>query len=410
MRNSRTLSSVAISTLIFASPAFAQDFCGGLGTGGQWIGGNEGASDISTAGAPQEQMALVLGGNEYVALFSLSAPTDVRVEAQGRGAADPQLDVFDASGSIMTSDDDSGGGGAARAETTLDAGTYCVAVRSYDGTPMTSFVRVGRTDHEALTEGVAESAGDSTPVPETNLAEGSCAEARPLPGSLSEGGFSGTASVNETGFWRFTLDQVSPVTVTASNSDADPVITLFDSAETYIDENDDFDGLNSQIDVVDPLPAGEYCIQVTAIDDNDLPITTAVVAYDPAAALMAQVNSGDVAPPIDGSVVITDLGSLERRTLQEVSVTNDVSWFSFEVGAGLLLAEAVAIGEGSDTWMVLYDDLGRRVSLNDDYGDSYNSLIAARVSAGNYVVGVKRLEESGAGRARIVLEHYVPAP
>jgi len=57
-------------------------------------------------------MALVLGGNEYVSLFNLSGPTDVRVEAQGRGAGDPQIDLIDAEGNIMLSDDDGGGNGA----------------------------------------------------------------------------------------------------------------------------------------------------------------------------------------------------------------------------------------------------------------------------------------------------------
>ena len=124
--------------------AFAQDFCGGIGSNGQWIGGDETASDISTAADFQEQMALVLGGNNYVSLFSLSAPTDVRIEAQGRGGGDPVIDVYDATGAMLVSDDDSGGDGASRAELTLDAGTYCVAMRSFDAAPMTGFVRVGR--------------------------------------------------------------------------------------------------------------------------------------------------------------------------------------------------------------------------------------------------------------------------
>jgi len=355
----RPFAPLLTGTLICAAaPALSQDICGGLGAGAQWIGGDDASSDITTAPAAQEQMALVLGGNEYVALFNLSAPTEVRVEAQGRGAADPQLDVFDADGNIMIADDDSGGGGAARAETMLEAGSYCVAVRSYDGSPMTSFVRVGRTDQEALTEGVADTstpADPEEPVDGTFLANMSCGDARPLEGSLGDGGLTGTASVNENGYWSFSLDAPQALTLTATNQDADPVMTLFDANETYLAENDDFNGLDSQIDMVDPLPAGDYCIQITAVDDNALPITTSVVAYDPAEAQRQQVNSGDVAPPMDGSFPITDLGALDRRTL-------------------------------------------------------YDSLLAARVTPGTYVIGIKRLEDGGSGRARMVLEHYVPAP
>ncbi len=100
-------------------------------------------------------MALVLGGNEYVSLFTLSAPTDIRVEAAGRGSGDPIIDLLDSTGGMILSDDDSGGNAASRAETSLDAGTYCMSLRSYDGGPMTAFVRIGRQEQEALTEGVS---------------------------------------------------------------------------------------------------------------------------------------------------------------------------------------------------------------------------------------------------------------
>ena len=105
-----------------ASAAAAQDFCGGASANGQWIGGAEGTSDVATAGAPMEQMALALMQNEYVALFSVSAPTEVRLEAQGRGSGDPVIDLRDEAGAIVASDDDSGGNGASRAETALQPG------------------------------------------------------------------------------------------------------------------------------------------------------------------------------------------------------------------------------------------------------------------------------------------------
>lgn len=417
MRHLRLTSPVLAAALIAgAGPAVAQDICGGLGAGGQWIGGSESASDIATSPSAQEQMALVLGGNEYVALFSLSSPADVRIEAQGRGAADPQLDVFDANGGIVVSDDDSGGSGAARAELSMEPGTYCVAVRSYDGTPMTSFVRVGRTEQEALTAGVATETPDTEPDAPSDdtspelLANTSCADARPLEGSLTDGGLSGTASVNETGHWSFTLDSPTALTLTAENPDADPVMTVFDSAETYLQENDDFDGLNAQIDFDRPLEPGEYCIQITAVNDNDLPITTRVVAFDPAAALREQVDAGDVAPPLDGSFEITDLGVLESRLLVNVSSTPEVQWYQLQMPkAGLLLGEAVATTGAVDTWLVAYDDLGRRVALNDDYGDGFDSLIAARLAAGTYVIGVKQLEDEGTGAVRMVFERYTAA-
>jgi len=95
---------LATATLALGTPVFAQQTCGF--SNGEWIGGSETASDLTTADAHQEQMALVLGGNEYVGLFSLSDTTDIRLEAEGRGAGDPLLELFEASGNIVLSDDE----------------------------------------------------------------------------------------------------------------------------------------------------------------------------------------------------------------------------------------------------------------------------------------------------------------
>lgn len=400
---------LAAATLGVAAPAFAQDMCG-FGDG-QWIGGSEAASDLTTADTHQEQMALVLGGNEYVSVFTLSGTTDIRVEAQGRGAGDPLLELLDSTGSIILSDDDSGGGGAARAETQLDAGTYCVAVKSYDGAPLTAFVRVGRSEQEALTDGAAVVVpdGDSGDDMPDVAASGSCADARPLDGSLADG-LSGTASVTENAYWSFSLASDTPLTITAENEEADPVMTLLDAEGNYIDDNDDFDGLNSRIEYTSGLAAGDYCIEINALDSNDLPITVGVVEYDPVAAQMALYASGDVAPPLDGSVPFTALGTLDNRMRQDVSTTGEMAWFTIDMPeSGLLLAEAVSVGSEGDPWMVAYDDLGRKVGQNDDYGDGYDSLIAARVNAGTYLVGVRQLEEGMTGDVRMVFERYTAA-
>jgi len=54
---------LAVSFLaLSAAPAMAQnaDMCGGIGENGQWLGGDEASSDISTSPSYIEQMALVL--------------------------------------------------------------------------------------------------------------------------------------------------------------------------------------------------------------------------------------------------------------------------------------------------------------------------------------------------------------
>ena len=395
----QTLTSTALATLLLgvASPALAQDACGGLGGNGIWIGGDQAMSDISTADNYREQMALVLGGNEYVSLFSVSEPTEVRVEAEGRGSGDPIIDLLDSTGAVILSDDDSGGNAASRAETLLEAGDYCMSMRSYDGGPMTAFVRIGRVEHEALTEGISAGGGGEGPT-------GSCAEATPF-GAL---GTSVSASVMDTPYWSFTLDEAMPVTITAENETADPVITLYDADENYIADNDDFDGLNSRIDLTDPLAAGTYCVEMAALSDESIPITLTIDSYDADEAMQALYARGEIAPPLDGTVPVTDLGVLQSRVRQDVRATNDVTWFSltFE-DAGLLVVEAIG-GGSSDPWLVVYDDLGRTVGQNDDYGDGLDSLVMSRVQAGTYIIGVRQYD-SGQGLIRLLAERYLRA-
>jgi hypothetical protein len=435
-----------------ALPAAAQDFCGGASANGQWIGGTEAASDVATAASHMEQMALVLMGNEYVALFSASAPTEVRLEAEGRGAGDPVIDLRDEAGTIVASDDDSGGEGASRAETLIEPGRYCLSMRSYDGSPMTGFVRVGRLEHEALTAGL-QTGPDVTPdgpdpvapdpalpdpalpdpaLPDPALPDpavtdpalpvqpgGICdastitaylGEGGAIDGLLGAGGATATASVDQTPYWGFTLDAPAAVSITAENPDADPVITLYDEYGSYLAENDDYDGLNSRIDMAVPLQPGTYCIATTALTDTTLPITVAVEAYDAQAAQVGLYERGEASPPLDGSYPVTQLGTLGNRLRSDIQSTDVATWFAFDVAeGGLVLIEAVTNGAGDPT-LVLFDDFGRQIAYNDDNGDSLDSLVTARVLPGTYLVGVRQLGAGSQALTRMLFERYVPAP
>jgi hypothetical protein len=383
--------------MALASPLAAQDLCGGKGAGGQWVGGSEESSDITTTEAYQEQMALVLGGNAYVGLFSLSEPTEVRIEAAGRGGGDPLIEVFDAAGGIVATDDDSGGGGAARSEVSLEAGTYCVNMKPYDSGPMTAFLRVGRMDQEPLAEGSSASGEGTSP-------SNDCSAATPM----GEIGAVNAASVDETSHWSFTLSEPTAITITANGDGADPTIALYDSDGTTLAENDDFDGLNSRITQSNPLPAGDYCIGMGALSDTSVPIATTVTVYDAAAELAALYARGEAAPPLDGSVAVTAMGEITSRSRQDIQVGSEVAWFSMDIAdSSLILIEAIAAGDGGDPWLVIYDDLGRKVGENDD-NDGLNSLLTARVQKGTYIFGVKQVGDSQ-GFVRLLVERYVPA-
>ncbi len=166
--------------------------------------------------------------------------------------------------------------------------------------------------------------------------------------------------------------------------------------------------MNSRLDLTDPLAAGTYCLGVTALSDNTAPITVSINEYDAEEALLNLYARGEAAPPLDGSVPITDLGVLTSRMRQDVQATEDVTWFSLDFDdAGLLVVEAIANGN-SDPWLVVYDDLGRQVGVNDDYGDGLDSMIAARLQAGTYLIGV-RLFDGNQGFVRLLAERYVRA-
>jgi hypothetical protein len=360
-------------------------------------------------------MALVLMNTEYVANFTVTAAMDLRIEAEGRGSGDPVIDIRDASGAIVASDDDSGGNSASRVETILEPGSYCISMRSYDGQPMTGFVRVGRLEHEALTDGFLPV--PDVPFPDDPFAPGACDTAMmtdigngaPIDDMLFTGGANVAGSANDTPFWGFTLAAPQAITITADNENADPYITIYDPYGNYLTENDDYNGLNSQIDFTYPLEAGTYCMAMTALTDTSLPINVSITGYDPVAAMMGMYDRAEASPPLDGSYPVENLGALASRLRKDLQTTVDATWFSLDMPeGGLLVVEAITNGLG-DPVLVLFDDFGRQVAYNDDNGEGLDSRITARLLPGTYMVAVKQLSDGPAVLTRMLFERWVPA-
>lgn len=382
-----------------ALPAAAQDanLCGGIGANAQWLGGDEASSDISTSPSYVEQMALVLMRSEYVGLFTVSQDGDYRIEAQGRGGGDTVLDIRDASGEIVASDDDGGGDAASRAEVFLSAGTYCASMRSFDGSPLTAFVRAARIDQEALTPGFF-----ATDVGGNGECDLSAAQPLTLGQPVSN-------TWTDQNVYSLTLDAPTRISLTAKNQDADPILILYNPAGELIAENDDFDGLNSRIDMPTPLPAGQYCIALDLYGDESLPITVTAKPYDAQEVQNNLYAMGDAAPPLDGSYPVTALGELATRVRQDATVSGDATWFSFDISEdGLVVVEAITQGQG-DPVLVMFDDLGRQLAYNDDNGRNLDSLLAVRVQPGTYLVAVRQLQANTTGLINMVMERYVPA-
>lgn len=397
--------STALTTSLFALaalPAAAQDanLCAGTGANGQWLGGDEASSDISTSDNYLEQMALVLMRNEYVGLFTVSEAGEYRIEAAGRGGGDTVLDLRNAAGEIVISDDDSGGDASSRAETYLESGTYCASMRSFGGAPLTGFVRVGRMDQDTLTPGI-----NTVPPVMPNDTEGCDIEAaQPL---MLNSPMTYPWDVNHQ--YRLTLDAATPLSLTAENELADPVLVLYDDQGNWIAENDDYDGLNSRIDMVNPLAAGDYCVMLDLYGDSSQPITVTATEYDPAAAQLALYNRGEASPPLDGSYPVQSLGELAFRSREDAMISGDAKWYSLEIfDGGIVLVEAIAQGQG-DPVLRMFDDLGREIGYNDDANGTLDSMLTVRVQPGTYLVAVRQLDNSTQGMIRMVFERYVPA-
>lgn len=388
--------------LVGALPALAQaPSCGGVGATGAWIGGGEGNSDVATAAMAFDDSASAPRNGEIVTLFSVSTPTEVRVEAMPDASGDTVIDLLDASGAIIASDDDGGGGLASRAEVMLEPGEYCLLTRGLGGDAVTAEIRVGRTDQPALTAGSFF---------ETDLESCTADTAATRLGTAALGAsgmvLSATNSAETEGFYRFATDGTVAVSITAENEAADPVIYLYDNAGTLVAENDDFDGLNSRIDQSEPLAAGEYCVAVRALSDATAPITVVVQEFNEADYLTSLYDQGQTAPPLDGSYPVTDLGVLENRARQDVRVTSGTaSWFTVEMPeGGVILVEAIALAEADPT-LTMFDDLGRQIGFNDDNGENLDSLLAVRVQPGLHIFAVNLLGDGG-GTIRLALERF----
>jgi hypothetical protein len=401
---------LTVSAGLLASSALsvaAQDAsCVGVTGAGQWIGGDAASSDISMAASHLEQLTLIPANTDYVTIFTLSEPADVRVEASGPSGGDTVLELRDAAGNRILEDDDSGGNGASRAEAPLSAGTYCLSTRSFGGDVMMAQVRVGLSAHEPLTAGnpnlgsaQCNAATDALPF----------ADGGPIDGMLG-GGVTVTGSATDAPYYRFTLANATQLSLLAENENADPVLYLFDAEGTLLAENDDAVGLNSRIDMTNPLPAGEYCVGVRALSDSDAPITVSAIEYDEAAIMKDMFDNAEASPPLDGSYPVTDLGTLEGRARVDVNISGPAVWHQIDVSqAGLLLVEGIAVGN-SDPMLVVYDDVGRLLQQNDDAGGSLDSLVATRVFPGTYVIGVTQPGgmTSEPGTVRLVIEQYQP--
>ncbi|MEL7215211.1 MAG: PPC domain-containing protein [Pseudomonadota bacterium] len=391
-----TAASLALPQIAFAQTADASAQCG---PGALWAGADEASSELGALAEALAAEHTVSGGAPQTLAFSVSGVTDVRIESVASDFdGDPVVSLTRPDGAEIAFDDDGGGALNARIETTLTTGTYCASFGGFGDALFATTTRIGRTDHAAITEATVM-VDEVVCTAET--------DAVALGGGLP---VSTTASAGSAPFYRITLSEASPLSITANNPTADPVLRVFDGGGTQIGENDDFAGLNARIDFEDALPPGNYCISVSALSDNTAPIELTVSVFDETAYLEALYERGDTAPPLDGSFPVEDLGIAQTRLRTDIRVGDSAEWLVFEMPEpGLALVEAISVSDG-DPRIALFDDFGRMLYENDDGGADLNSLIAAQLAPGQYLIAVTDLNGSEQRQTtRLGITRYVPA-
>ena len=400
-------------TLLIAlsGPALAQSpICGGISLVGEWVGGEEAASDLATADDIFDTEGQVPIAGHLVRMFTLSQDTDVRIDVSAIPAGDPYISVYDAAGVEVAADDDSAGDFGASVQTTLAEGTYCLAARSYESGVTDVSVKMGRGDQDFGTPAIPSAAA---PIDSGGTGAGcfepdtaSLGTDLDIPG-LTEG-LSASNTAGSTPAYGFTLSEATPISVTASSEYGDPLIRLLDARHNVLAENDDFDGLNSRIDLTQMLEPGDYCIEIEDLNGNENLITVGLETFDPAADRLRRLNAAEFAPTAGDSVTITDLGTLDTAILQEVQTSSDATWYRLELPAGGLLLTEV-IGNGLDPEVVLFDRVGRRIGENDDGPDGLDSFLVSRLLPGSYTVAIRLVGDGETGPVRLLMERYVLA-
>lgn len=397
--------------LLLAAPAWAQDpLCGGISLVGEWIGGDEASSDVATASAPFTVAGQVPIAGHMVRMFTLSAPADLRIDVDAVPAGDPYIAVYDARGAEVAADDDSGGDFGSRVETSLGPGTYCLAARSYESGVTDVAAIIGRQGQAFGPDEVDTQAATGSPAGNGAgcFASGTARLGDDLDVPALNRAPSATATAAEAPAYEFTLVEATPLSIIATSSAGDPLIRLLDADGGVLAENDDHDGLDARIDMIDPVPPGEYCVQIDDLNGTGNDTTVSLVPFDPAADRARRLGLAEFAPTPEDDVAIRDLGTLDSAVLRDVQATGAAQWFRVALPeGGLLLTEA--IGNGADPTLALFDRVGRRVGENDDGPDGLDSFLAVRLPPGDYLLALRLVDEQARASVRLLMERYVPA-
>lgn len=375
--------------------AAAQDVaCQGLDDS-SWIAGAQDASDVATAAEALEANSFVPLGGFSNTRFTLSQDAMVRYEVRGSFGGDPIAYLYNESGEQVDMNDDGAVDYGVLSEVSLPAGNYCLAVQNVENGLLPVDIRIGRTEHEPMQQSVADVAPGMGCFELDDLEEVDVSA--PFTREFEIFGQAGVT---------FTLTEPMSLTLNAIGQGNDPLLSLESEDTGLVDENDDMVGLDARLDMADPLPAGRYCVGVDTYEQNGSGVTLEIKPLDLEELKVQRINAGEISPLPGSGHPITDLGTLNGRIIRDVEIGADFTWFSISVDSeSMILVESMVVND-SDPTSVLFDEVGRELDRNDDFGTDYGSRVLSPVSAGTYLLGIGSVNET-TEQTRVIIDQYV---
>ena len=389
--------------------------CGGAGV--YWIGGSAAESDVAQAG---QQAALPLHEDALSALAFRVGETDqpIRLEAEANeGLGDPVLELLDAQGSPLADNDDFGNTLSSRIEMELPPGDYCVLLHSLSGPDeATATLQIATADQPPLFE--AEETEAPAPDLAACLPDTPAQPFAPAPlnaAALEDGPMRLTVTLPPSpAYLRFAVEGSLPLTLRANSNALDSMLTLFDADGAEMMSNDDADGsLNARLDIPPGLPAGEYCLAVSAYGAGGGQVEVSAETFDEAAMLRGAYDRGEMVPPAGGPVEVVQMDlNTGRETVALVG--GAARWFGFSVDRRTAVMISAYGTGGSDPHLALFAADGRSLEQADDSNDTLDPQLGPVVlEPGGYRLAVMMHGAADAGLlsmrpVRLVFERFFP--
>lgn len=382
------------------APNSAEAACPGT-PAAAWAGPDAAGSDASSAEAAfLNEIAIPDAGVARLAFRVTASDQPLRLE--GTSSSDTALRLTTSEDEVIAENDDSPTSLDPVIETALGPGDYCLTVSTVGGGAAQARVQIGRPDFAPL---VTPGAAYGQPLPDCLPGMGEAMFDTPAAVALDRDQARTTVDGAEARFLRFTLQAPESLTITAASDSVDARMALFDRSGRKVGENDDADGTDARIDLVDPLPAGDYCLSVGAVVDTAGEITVALTRLD-AERLLAEAWARGEAPPPEGGPVPVEVLDLSKTRQMAVLHDGRAKWFALTMDQpSVLIVDAMGALMGVDPKLAIFGPTGTLLADNDDIGESSDARLGPiLLEPGRHVISlvdVNRLD-MGAGPVRSV--------